>query len=187
MSAAGIVTVNEAPVSKIVSRRVDPAKATELPANPEPVSCTARDVVWTGEEGGTTPFKTGTEAVTENKAPSTVVESGGGFSTLIRKSPDLLMNSSGIVPVNPVAEPKVVARGVPAKRILEAGRKFVPVTLMGIVAAPAVADPGEKPVIVGGEDTTLTTNDAAPPPGTGLTIEPLRMPGCVSCDAGTEN
>ena len=55
-----------------MSRRVEPAKATELPAKPEPASCTTTDVVCTGFDGGSTPFRIGTAAVTENKAPSTI-------------------------------------------------------------------------------------------------------------------
>jgi hypothetical protein len=187
MSVAGIVTVNDVAESKIVLRRVVPTKADEFPANPEPMSCMSSEVVRTTAVGGTRLVSTGADPVTVNSAPSTLLESGGGFSTPIRNSPDLLKNSAGIVALNRVFETKVVMSGVLAKRIRDPARKFVPVTVIPSAAEPAAAKFGVKLAIVGGSDTTLTMKVAEPPPGEGFTIEPLRIPGSAICDAGTEN
>src|SRR5436853_7271870 len=140
MRFPGIVTSRDVAELNTVVRRVAPANATELPAKPEPVSCMSSGVDCFVAAGGTVPVSTGTALVTVNSPPSMVRESGGGFSTPTRKSPERLKASGGIVPGRLVDDTKVVAIGVLAKRIRDAGRKFVPVTVMPIALLPAVAE-----------------------------------------------
>ena len=107
--------------------------------------------------------------------------------TAMRTSPGRRKNASEIVPFNWVDEENSVGIGVPWTEIWEPGRKFVPVTRIAIASAPAAADGGVNPVMVGATFRMFTLKLADPPPGAGFEMSPFSVPGFAVSGAGNGN
>lgn len=94
------------------------------------------------------------------------------------------MYDAGMTPANwPgfVGSNVVDGSGVPSTVIWEPLTKFVPLTVMGSGADPALAEVGVNPVTVGAGFTTFTLKVAVPPPGEAFEIVPFNVAAlCVS-------
>ena len=94
---------------------------------------------------------------------------GEGFSTVTEAVPPVAMSLAGTEAVTCVLLTYVVVSPVPFHRTVDPETKFVPVTVRVNAAPPAVAEVGERVVMVGTALFTVKlTEFDAPPPGVGL-------------------
>ena len=94
---------------------------------------------------------------------------GEGFTAVTEAVPAVAMSLAKIAAVNCVPVTKVVTLGLAFHCTVEPEAKFVPVTVSVNAAPPAVAELGERLVMVGrGLFTVKVTEFDAPPPGAGL-------------------
>jgi hypothetical protein len=178
MRLAGTVAVSEVALTKVVVSGVPP-KEIDAPVTkfvPVTVSGNAPEPAVALEGESSVRVGGGLVVVTALmvKVNGLDVPPPDGFVTVTATGPAFVMRLAGTMPVSEVALTKVVVSGVPPKEIDAPLMKFVPVTVSGNAAEPAVALDGESSVRVGGGLVVVTalivkvSGLEVPPPGAGF-------------------
>jgi hypothetical protein len=111
---------------------------------------------------------------------------GAGFTTVTDTVPAVVTNAAGTVTVSCVEEEDVGVRLVAPNLTTEPETKFVPVTVSGKSALPAVTHVGLSELVVGtGLLIVNVTEFEVPPPGAGLTTVMEAVPAVATRVAGT--
>jgi hypothetical protein len=191
MSVAGIDAVNWVAEIYVVVRSAPFHRTTEFVTKLVPFTVKVNAAPPAVAELGESPLVVGTgllAGLIVNVCTLEVPPPGAGLNTVTWAVPAAAISVAGIDAVNWVAEIYVVVRSAPFHRTTEFVTKLVPLTVNVNAAPPAVAELGERLVVVGtGLLLALIVNVCAlevPPPGAGLNTVSDAVPATAMSVAG---